>query len=104
MTITQAAKHTPGPWELCLSAGRYPFYISSANGSLIGDVYWDNELMDDANIECEANARLIAAAPSLAGALSLLLDAAKHAVCSGEDCFKCYVGRHAERVLRDAGF
>jgi hypothetical protein len=58
------AKHTPGPWavdrDLNIYAGRPMFGTREA----IADTYGTNKLS-----ECDANARLIAAAPELLDAL-----------------------------------
>ena len=64
------AKHTPGDWHLEPDDKRQNVY--SAAGVYIGEVLDD----DDDTGECLANARLVAAAPELLGALLALVESA----------------------------
>ncbi len=58
-------KHTPGPWHIEETDDTY--FIADANSEICGGV---EKLRDDEFIDrAEANARLIAAAPELLGAL-----------------------------------
>lgn len=70
------SKHTPGPWVINHRrlgwelAGYVP--IDGVNHSALAHVVWVMQEDDDAgrhSPECEANARLIAAAPDLLAAL-----------------------------------
>ena len=54
--------HTPGPWQL----GSSKVAIWGSDGSVVADAWESNDRPDK---ECEANARLIAAAPDLLAAL-----------------------------------
>ena len=76
-------KHTPGPWKLDMNSvglflkGSIP--VDGSGHDALAQVVWQME--DDADYgknspECEANARLIAAAPELLAALDRLLKAA----------------------------
>ena len=67
------SKHTPGPWWLGVSEhGRHFRAVDAKGHGELATVVW---LMDDDDLycapspECEANARLIAAAPDLLEAL-----------------------------------
>lgn len=88
------AKHTPGPWEVSpgndcrVNVARGVFLHPTEPRVAIGDEVGDDSFHDDWNIaltdgdmfsrdgqsECEANARLIAAAPAYALAWSLVPD------------------------------
>jgi len=66
------SNHTPGPWEI---EEHYHFgyrWISGPGHSQLAQVVWCME-DEDRSPECEANARLIAAAPELLDALCYLL-------------------------------
>jgi len=69
MSDTTKAKHTPGPWE-----------VDYSGPARLGIVDRDDRLLALCNLEHEdgdedeANARLIAAAPAMLGALRGLLD------------------------------
>jgi hypothetical protein len=68
------SKHTPGPWEI---EEHYHFgyrWISGPEHSQLAQVVWCME-DEDRSPECEANARLIAAAPELLDVLELALRA-----------------------------
>ena len=63
------SKHTPGPWWLGVSEdGRHYRAVNAKGHMQLATVVW---LMDDDDLycapspECEANARLIAAAPKM---------------------------------------
>lgn len=64
-------RHTPGPWEI---EDHYHFsyrWISGPKHSQLAQVVWCME-DEERSPECEANARLIAAAPMLLAALELI--------------------------------
>lgn len=60
----EVVKHTPGPWTRCVSDQGY---------SVIAGYLQICELPKILDAECEANARLIAAAPDLLAALEGLI-------------------------------
>jgi N-acetylglucosamine-6-phosphate deacetylase len=65
MSVTAKAQHTPGPWMYKATAGHHDFAIyPEATGR-------DLALVRDFD---EANARLIAAAPELLGALRAVVE------------------------------
>jgi hypothetical protein len=70
--------HTPGPWEIRRSKSGYPYQIHAPNGidgpGGIKDVTRWASIAMPSSPEGEANARLIAAAPSLLEALKELAD------------------------------
>ena len=78
------AKHTPGPWETRPSHDGSGHTVYQVEG---GPICYTNELVEDVPVSKtgqptrKANARLIAAAPGLAGALKLLLFAIEN--CEG---------------------
>lgn len=66
---TKTAQHTPGPWA-ATKKEIGDFYIEGAAEEDIANVYgWSG-----AKAECEANARLIAAAPEMFEALKKAAD------------------------------
>jgi hypothetical protein len=67
----QNASHTPGPWRVGnLKTSEFgKCYVYGKDGVLTADC-----VSRKRGLECEANARLIAAAPSLLEALEALLD------------------------------
>ena len=73
------SKHTPGPWSLDLEnigadIKNHVTVDAPSHGSL-ANVVWvmDDDVLEDKNSpECEANARLITAAPDLLAALKVL--------------------------------
>lgn len=73
--IHMTTEHTPGPWQytakLSASENHRGFHILDTDGWALGFVQPGDE---DGNLG-GANARLMAAAPELAGALRLLTDA-----------------------------
>ncbi len=80
-------KHTPAPWSVDLETGE----IKAADEQVtIGTIYGvddypcldddDDEGVQAWNLECHANARLIAAAPGLLEVLEQLLDIEKTGV------------------------
>jgi hypothetical protein len=64
--------HTPGPWTVNLDTGE----VLSADGLVLATVYGTNSWApeDPATIECQANARLMAAAPEFLAAALLVLE------------------------------
>jgi hypothetical protein len=67
------ATHTPGPWHINEELSKRATYLvfsGDGNGYLVANV--GNYHTDDK--ECEANARLIAAAPDLLEALRFIAD------------------------------
>lgn len=58
------AKHTPGPWAVFIDRPSKTLTVMPAmrSGDIANIVYADDEKSD---VECEANASLIAAAPDL---------------------------------------
>jgi len=66
------SKHTPGPWEI--KAHSDPCYrnISGPEHLALAQVVWRVE-EEDRSPKCEANARLIAAAPDLLEALEKMV-------------------------------
>lgn len=75
MTTMNEVKHTPGPWKVDddTAHGRMTLIFDQL-GDLIADTArgMRNVDLDSAASECEANARLIAAAPALLEALKEL--------------------------------
>ena len=73
MTIKQTTKHTPGPWKAgTLERGRFVVSAPRSNGRAIC-VMRNTQEQDpehERNLEADANARLIAAAPDLLNALN----------------------------------
>lgn len=70
--------HTPGPWSASKdkdARGWYGWRIDSNSRTLMAWAAWPSEAERD-DIEAEATARLIAAAPDLLATLSRLIDAA----------------------------
>lgn len=63
-----SAKHTPGPWTID-PEGETAWTIESASGTPLCDVYIERDSNNSPTPECEANARLIAAAPEMLVAL-----------------------------------
>lgn len=61
-------QHTPGPWHI-YSKLAGPLHIETANGVTIAHVGFDDFPT------CQANARLIAASPTLLASLRQILDA-----------------------------
>jgi hypothetical protein len=77
-------KHSPAPWSIEGSHGRYQDSLCDANGQAVAAI-WTRKSYPKADDLCpsltgEANARLIAAAPDL-------LEALKGIVCEYEDSF-----------------
>lgn len=71
MSTETKAKHTPGPWELNITAVEHGVFVNAKHAgytTIIAKVY-PAALMADQS----ANARLIAAAPELLGALKLAM-------------------------------
>lgn len=69
--------HAPGPWKLGIQDGNFVDIDSECHGGL-AQVVWlmeDDEVEGRSSPQCEANARLIAAAPDLLAALE---DIVKH--------------------------
>lgn len=70
------AEHTPGPWNLdytSIDMDRKGYIsVDSLHHSALADVVWRME-DEERSPQCEANARLIAAAPALYDALRRLL-------------------------------
>ena len=66
------SKHTPGPWEIQEHPNGIYKYISGPEHLEFAQVVWCME-DDERSPECEANARLIAAAPELLEAVEELL-------------------------------
>jgi len=65
--------HTPGPWEIESSFDPGYKSISAQKHTALAQVVWCME-DEGRSPECEANARLIAAAPELLDALFYLLE------------------------------
>ena len=90
--------HTPGPWTvednaIMASVGAHICTVSTSDDFPClteSDDKTEAEVRSDCDIECEANARLIAAAPDLLTALSELLHAYsepdRRLCCDGRDC------------------
>lgn len=70
----KAAAHTPGPWSFApaVPGAKHCFYIAGNNDAHNRQV--DIGTVEGGYYSCEANARLIAAAPDLLEALKGLLD------------------------------
>jgi hypothetical protein len=68
-----SSAHTPGPWAICERAPNDQWYV----GSTIFSIPLNKRVADisELNADCEANARLIAAAPDMLEALQLLMTA-----------------------------
>lgn len=71
------AKHTPGPWELDDNRRGSHVYVHAKTHGALATVVW--QMAQDyregkPSPECEANARLIAAAPELLNALKDILE------------------------------
>jgi hypothetical protein len=62
--------HTPGPWVARLSASRDSWLIEYGDRAELAMVYVEGD-----QTACEADARLIAAAPELLDALKRIVDA-----------------------------
>lgn len=104
-----SAKHTPGPWKVGkrIESGSGPtrrlvyFTIDGQGGPVSGtSVYCGKVSGATVTISeeaCDANARLIAAAPDLVEALRNLIDACR------ENRFKCPAVTEAKQALTKAG-
>ena len=76
-------KHTPGPWKFEHSEDiDLPNHVAiSANThTMLAQVVWKME-NDEYSPQCEANARLIAAAPDLLEALEAIIDSGELPLC-----------------------
>jgi hypothetical protein len=66
--------HTPGPWKV---SRRFDIYEdtqkSGVGGTYIGTTRGNGPLPESVNIQCEANAKLIAASPEMLYCLQRLL-------------------------------
>lgn len=99
-----STQHTPGPWHICRDN---PVMVRDSDDTLIADC--DNfQYTDDGEIQlpdCEANARLIAAAPDLLGALEKI---ARDAMALASDPVMTdrahfyNIGRDAEKAIAKA--
>lgn len=88
--------HTPGPWEVRRHGGRGKrTYLRACapDGRLLAEL---NQMTEPAE-ECEANARLISAAPTMAEALSRILG------LTGADRFGNEIDIIASAALKKAG-
>lgn len=96
--------HTPGPWSNGVSHiikvsrseignnGRYSCLIKSG---IIAEVFGDTKE------ECEANARLIAAAPELLEALELIVKNVRAGITGNNEINSIYL-RQAEKAIQKA--
>jgi len=66
-----AAKHTPAPWHV---GGRDACTIYDRYSQRLANSFEGVMVAQRSNVECEANARLIAAAPELLAELQLVYD------------------------------
>jgi hypothetical protein len=82
------SKYTPGPWRLTEFQGCFA-YVSSVYHGDLARVVWRIE-DDEHTPECEANARLISAAPDLLEALKRIKETG------------VYVGAIAEEMMDSA--
>lgn len=79
MSVMSNFKGTPGPWKIdpilikVKDGGSCPAYIREQNDVIIADMNF-NIPAGIGSKECTANAKLIAAAPDLLGALKELLE------------------------------
>jgi len=73
--VEPAAEPTPGPWTLYRSERFAEYYVNQRGGPgyVCAMPLYEHRLP-----ECEANARLVAAAPELLAALSALVDRCTH--------------------------
>ena len=105
------SKHTPGPWEI---EEHYHFgyrWISGPQHSQLAQVVWCME-DEDRSPECEANARLIAAAPDLLAACEAAFEwvnsldefgvLSRYMVCDGGDSLHKIL-RRAIRQAKEGG-
>ena len=80
-----AVVHTPGPWKV---SRRFDIYEDTqtpgVGGTFVGSTRGNWPLPEHINKRCEADARLIAAAPDLLEACRLVLDAIEQANLCGE--------------------
>lgn len=99
------ATHTPGPWQpegqdLRSRVGDHDWWVTAPKGrqgTFLPAVC--------SGPDAEANARLIAAAPTLLEALQLLVDAPQGCRCEnngGGDCEWCSRARDARAAIADA--
>lgn len=65
--------HTKGPWIILRAGNGYPYQIHAPNGDHVKDVTRWASISVPSLPEGEANARLIAAAPTMYDALQLAL-------------------------------
>jgi hypothetical protein len=70
------SKYTPAPWTVSKHVDNGETVVRSKDGDIIANLDCDNvkDFMNDPKQETEANARLIAAAPELLGALTKAYD------------------------------
>jgi hypothetical protein len=93
--LAKPAKHTPGPWEI-----RDGSFIDAPGMTCLANVRGAH-VTDQ--FECQANAKLIAAAPDIAEALKAI---AKHEPCKAQAfcrCVACDMSRLARIALEKAG-
>jgi hypothetical protein len=69
-------EHTPGPWVVALSPVRETLCVVGGETWICGELQANNHTRMDSE-ECEANARLIAAAPELLANLTNLVGLAE---------------------------
>lgn len=78
-----STQYTPGPWVVCIQDGEDDAYTVFAESQLtngrIADGKWDDAVASAGlnHKNCEANARLIAAAPELLTALQKIIKCSK---------------------------
>lgn len=99
---TMSAKHTPGPWKI-LNSHQYENHSGAAQlieNPNVGAVCLMIDT-DDGRV-CDANARLIAAAPELVEALNRMLQTRDWGICRCAGVGTC-AGCTARAALHKAG-
>lgn len=76
--MTRNTKHTPGPWTATSGPGGLLYTTDQDGRDLASITTLDDGINNDTRrMEARANAKLIASAPELLGALSVLVDHAE---------------------------
>jgi hypothetical protein len=92
----QSVKHTPGPWQISYSKSGYPYQIDAPNGrtgpgGITSITRW-GAISFPSSHEGLANARLIAASPTM---LEALIRCIEHMKWSTPECRDAYEAARA---------